>query len=171
MHTEGRLMDNQEKPRLDDGVEAGTQLTFSFGDEAQPELEPPVENEPAGASANAETSSEPAAVDNPKLDLAKIRDLILLAHEDVVPELVTGETFEELLASIEPARQAFQQVADRIVRSSSGANPAAAPKATGTAMTGPIPAGQPGRAATHDPQAANLNPSAKIAEGLRRKAG
>lgn len=115
---------------------------------------PDPNDHPLAASA---ANGEPRLSDNPNLNLTKIRELILTAHEDVVPELVRGETFEELLASIEPARLAFQQIVERIIRPASTA--------------GQIPAGQPGRAATHDPQATNLNPSAKIAEGLRRRTG
>lgn len=111
----------------------------------------------SGNESPSEHAEGPRSSTNPGLNLTRIRDLIIMAHEDVVPELVMGETFDELLASIEPARQAFQQVVERIIR------PAPRP--------GQIPAGQPGRSATRDSETASLNPGAKIAEGLRRRAG
>lgn len=46
--------------------------------------------------------------------LEPIRELVLKAHPDVVPELVQGETVEELLDSVEPARRAFSRIADEL---------------------------------------------------------
>jgi len=43
----------------------------------------------------------------------RVRELVLLAHPEVVPELVQGETIAELLASVEPARQAYAALAER----------------------------------------------------------
>jgi hypothetical protein len=43
-----------------------------------------------------------------------VRELVLQAHPEVVPALVRGDTIGELLASIEPARQAYADLADRI---------------------------------------------------------
>lgn len=147
---------------MDTYGESGLATALDGGNEPVPDPNDHPRAEPSpgpdsvgGATSTAESESRPS--DNPNLNLTKIRELILTAHEDVVPELVRGETFEELLASIEPARLAFQQVVERIIRPAS--------------TISPIPAGQPGRSATHDPQATNLNPSAKIAEGLRRRTG
>ncbi|MGH2532160.1 MAG: hypothetical protein ACRDJW_07600 [Thermomicrobiales bacterium] len=47
-------------------------------------------------------------------DLTTVRDLILRAHPDVVPELVTGGTIAELTAAIEPARAAYQRISDGV---------------------------------------------------------
>ena len=44
----------------------------------------------------------------------QVRELVLRAHPEVVPALVRGDTIGELLASIEPARQAYADLADRI---------------------------------------------------------
>jgi hypothetical protein len=44
----------------------------------------------------------------------RIRELVLLAHPEVVPELVQGASIGELLASIEPARSAYRTLAERI---------------------------------------------------------
>ncbi|MGH2562056.1 MAG: hypothetical protein ACRDJH_23605 [Thermomicrobiales bacterium] len=45
-------------------------------------------------------------------DLTTVRDLILRAHPDVVPELVAGGTIAELTASVESARAAYQRIAE-----------------------------------------------------------
>ena len=47
-------------------------------------------------------------------DLSAVRTLILEAHPDVVPDLVTGATVAELLASVEGARAAYAAVAGRL---------------------------------------------------------
>lgn len=46
-------------------------------------------------------------------DLAAVRELILRAHPDVVPELVAGTTVAELTASVEAARAAYAGVVSR----------------------------------------------------------
>jgi hypothetical protein len=93
------------------------------------------------------------------LDLAQVRELVLLAHPDVIPELVNGATFDELIGSVETARAAYQ----RIVESMQNANNAApadtvAPK---------IPAGGGQRQLNVNME--QLSPAAKISEGLRRR--
>jgi hypothetical protein len=47
-------------------------------------------------------------------DLSAVRTLILEAHPDVVPDLVTGSTVAELLASVEGARAAYAAVAGKL---------------------------------------------------------
>ena len=47
-------------------------------------------------------------------DLGKVRDLVLKAHPDVVPDLVRGGSVDELIASVEPARSAYQRIADQV---------------------------------------------------------
>lgn len=54
----------------------------------------------------------PLTTDTPATDLAVIRDLVLRAHPEVVPELITGETVDDLLASIEPAEAAYRRVSE-----------------------------------------------------------
>lgn len=56
------------------------------------------------------TDPQPA----PDPTLAAIRDLVLKAHPQVVPELVTGETIEDLLASVGPASDAYSRLADQL---------------------------------------------------------
>ncbi|HEY7035089.1 MAG TPA: hypothetical protein VH482_27360 [Thermomicrobiales bacterium] len=68
-------------------------------------MEPVIENDiPESTSAGTTVSAE---------DLAAVRELILRAHPDVVPELVTGSTVAELTASVEAARAAYAGVIDR----------------------------------------------------------
>ncbi len=47
-------------------------------------------------------------------EIAAVRELILRAHQDVVPELIQGSSVAELMASVEPARAAYQAVAQRV---------------------------------------------------------
>jgi hypothetical protein len=47
-------------------------------------------------------------------DLGAVRELVLRAHPDVVPELIAGDSVEALLASVEPARVAWQRLAEQI---------------------------------------------------------
>lgn len=56
--------------------------------------------------------SEPTP--DPDPTLAAIRDLVLKAHPDVVPELVTGASIEDLLASVGPANDAYTRLTDRL---------------------------------------------------------
>jgi len=57
---------------------------------------------------------ETGRTDDPGSDVTAVRQLVLLAHPDTVPELVAGETVSALLASIEPARAAYQRVMDSV---------------------------------------------------------
>lgn len=49
--------------------------------------------------------------DNGAGDLDAVRELVLRAHPDIVPELVTGGTIAELIASVESARAAYARLA------------------------------------------------------------
>lgn len=62
-------------------------------------------------SSTASEASEAPSTENPSPDLAAIRDLVLRAYPDVVPELVDGDTVDALLASVEPAQAAYQRLA------------------------------------------------------------
>ena len=93
-------------------------------------------------------------------DLGRVRDLVLQAHPDVVPDLVRGSSLDELLASVEPARSAYQQIAERVRGSARPPHPAApTPPA--------VPAG--GTRAALDPAA--LSPVTKIARALAERRG
>ena len=65
-----------------------------------------VEDQPVGI--------EPAAVDV-DAEVAMIRELVYQAHPDVVRELLVGQTLTDILASIEPARAAYQRIAEQVV--------------------------------------------------------
>lgn len=58
---------------------------------------------------------ESAAVDV-EAEVAMIRELVFKAHPDVVRELLVGETLTDILASVEPARAAYQRIADQVER-------------------------------------------------------
>lgn len=66
-------------------------------------------------SATPEPDQEATPSAEPDADvLASVRDLVLRAHSELVPELVHGESLVDLLASIEPARQAYADLMDRL---------------------------------------------------------
>ena len=105
------------------------------------------------------------------IDLAKVRELVLAAHPDVVAELVGGDSFDAILASVEPARSAYQRITEQLEHVRQQGQPAAAPSAPSTPPAAPppsVPAGQPGRSGLPS-GFEDLSPSAKIAEGLRRR--
>ena len=45
-------------------------------------------------------------------DLDAVREMVLRAHPDIVPELVAGDSVAALLASVEPARSAYARLAE-----------------------------------------------------------
>src|SRR5215217_3193632 len=66
------------------------------------------------------TSAAPTAdSQQPNPDLDKVRELVLKAHPDVVQDLVAGSSVDELIASVEPARTAYQRIADHVRESRS----------------------------------------------------
>ena len=105
-------------------------------------------------------------------DLTKVRDLVIKANPDVVPDLIRGSSVDELIASVEPARTAYQRVADQ-VRAGASTTEAAAAATAATASTAAeqpprVPAG--GGSNVVDP--GDLKPTTKIARALadrRRK--
>ena len=121
----------------------------------------------------------PANVEPAGTDLSKVRELVLKAHPDVVPDLIAGGSVDELIASVEPARTAYQRIAEQ-VRSAessvvcpegarqSAVNPDLAsgndPGASSPAVMQPpqVPAG--GGATVVDP--GDLAPTSKIAQAL-----
>jgi hypothetical protein len=107
-------------------------------------------------------------------DLGKVRELVLKAHPDVVPDLVRGGSVDELIASVEPARSAYQRIADQVKGSGAETTVTAEPRATVPAATiasgettvvmqpPSVPAG--GGSNVVDP--ADLAPTTKIAQAL-----
>ena len=90
-------------------------------------------------------------------ELAAVRELALRAHPDAVPELVTGGSVGELIASLEPAQAAFRRIAEAV---GGTAAPAREPAASGVPT---VPAGDAPRLAV-DPDA--LPAAEKIRRGL-----
>lgn len=89
----------------------------------------------------------------PHADLEAVRALVLQAHRDVVPELVTGDSVAGLLASVETARDAYARLAE----SWTEANPRPVPVPAGGGATLPV-----------DPD--KLPAAEKIRRGLRASA-
>jgi hypothetical protein len=121
--------------------------------EIQENLEPAVVSaEDTPEPAHEHPSSEAAS----GVDLDRVRDLVLAAHPEVVPEMVQGENFDELMASVEPAREAYQRILGQMAEKA-GPQPAA-----------PKVASQPGRRGAAIADIEGLSPLGKISEGLRR---
>lgn len=123
----------------------------------------------SGAAENQPESAEAAAGSGD--DLAKVRELVLKAHPEVVPDLVQGNSVDELLASVEPARAAYQRVVDA-VRAGGTGNGGGKTEDGGRelqAMAAPpvVPAG--GASNVVDPS--TLAPTTKIAQGLAERRG
>jgi hypothetical protein len=55
-----------------------------------------------------------ASIETNGADLERVRELILAAHADVVPELIAGATIQALIDSVEPARGAYQRAIARM---------------------------------------------------------
>ena len=102
-----------------------------------------------------ETDAGTAAPD----DLALARALILKAHPEIVPELVTGASLAEMLASVPAAEAAWA----RVIETARGtAIPSPADRERGTA----VPSGGGVRSAGVNLD--GLGPMAKIRAGLSR---
>lgn len=81
-------------------------------------------------------------------DAALLRELIVGANPDVVPELIQGASLREMLASLPAARAAYTRVAEAAV----------------AAATPPVPSGSAIR--SRQPNVADLSPAAKIRAAL-----
>jgi hypothetical protein len=90
-------------------------MTGMVGSEREEATET-VESQTTSAEEQAMTTemTTPAGVEPAGTDLGKVRDLVLKAHPDVVPDLVRGGSVDELIASVEPARSAYQRIADQV---------------------------------------------------------
>jgi hypothetical protein len=102
-------------------------------------------------------------------ELNTVRELVLKAHPDVVPDLIAGSSVDELLASVEPARTAYQRIADQVREASSREGEEARSREERDASSTPslvqppaVPAG--GAATVVDP--GDLAPTSKIAQAL-----
>jgi hypothetical protein len=81
-----------------------------------------------------------------------LRDLVVRAYPEVVPELLQGETVEEMLASLPAAQAAWQRVAEQ----SRPSGPQPVPSGGGTSRAFPLDIGA-------------MSSGLKIREGLRRR--
>jgi hypothetical protein len=102
-------------------------------------------------------------------ELNTVRELVLKAHPDVVPDLIAGSSVDELVASVEPARTAYQRIADQVREASSREGEEARSREEQDASSTPslvqppaVPAG--GAATVVDP--GDLAPTSKIAQAL-----
>jgi hypothetical protein len=118
-----------------------------------------------------EAVTTPAIAEPAGTDLTKVRELVLKAHPDVVPDLVRGSSIDALIASVDPARTAYQRIADQVRAESSVVSRESEVSPDSTAAQPPVvPAG--GAASVVDP--ADLTPTSKIAQALaarRTKSG
>lgn len=80
-----------------------------------------------------EVPAEAIASEDSAPDLTAVRELVLRAHPDVVPELVTGDSVADLIASVEPARAAYARLATSL------AETRPAPTSVPAGGGGPIP--------------------------------
>jgi hypothetical protein len=114
----------------------------------------------------------PASVEPVGTDLGKVRELVLKAHPDVVPDLVRGSSVDELIASVEPARSAYQRIAEQVqgrTESEVGGRRSdvtsdSRPPTSDSAVVQPPPVPAGGAATVVDP--ADLTPTSKIARAL-----
>jgi hypothetical protein len=95
-------------------------------------------------------------------ELGKVRELVLKAHPDVVPDLVRGSSVDELIASVEPAQSAYQRIADQ-VREGGGVAGSQGGGETAVVVQPPVvPAG----GGTNVAEPGELGPTTKIAQAL-----
>jgi hypothetical protein len=108
-------------------------------------------------------------------ELAKVRELVLKANPDVVPDLVRGNSVDELLASVEPARGAYQRIAEQVRGQAASTTVTIEPGATVNAQGEKTVAVQPptvpagGAGNVIDP--ASIPPTEKIRRGLAAERG
>lgn len=108
--------------------------------------------EPQPAAAGPEGTGDPAPQTEGSEDgTATLRDVIARAYPDAVPEMISGETVDEMLASVPTAREAYRQVAETVR----------------AGQPDPVPAG--GGVRTPDANLDAMSPELKIREALRRK--
>lgn len=81
--------------------------------------------------------SSPAA-DDAVDDASLLRDLVLKAHPDVVPELLRGGTVGELLASVPEARAAYARIVGQQAHVAPTASRAHPIPGGGTVRTSPV---------------------------------
>jgi hypothetical protein len=71
----------------------------------------------------------------PAAELAAVREVVLRAYPDAVPELVSGGSVPEVLASVEGAREAYRRIAATVREE--GSEPVRIPVVPAGAVTRP----------------------------------
>jgi hypothetical protein len=61
-----------------------------------------------------ETDDEAMVTADMSQHLAAVRELVLRAHPGIVPELLRGDSLEALLASVQPATDAYARIAESL---------------------------------------------------------
>ena len=122
------------------------------------------------------TTPVPAIADSqqPQGDLGKVRELVLKAHPDVVPDLVRGSSVDELIASVEPARGAYQRIADQVrdARSREGEQARSREEQDDSSTPSVVqPPTVPAGGATNVADPGDLGPTTKIAQALAARKG
>ena len=101
-------------------------------------------------------------------DLSLVRELVLKAHPDVVPELIGGDSVASIVASISPAQAAYADLAARIQANSvSGSASNSAPGSGSDGVPPRVPAGSAAPAPL-DPE--RIPTAEKIRRGVRDRA-
>lgn len=94
------------------------------------------------------------------MDLARVRELVLKAHPNVVPELIQGDTFDAMVASVPAAEAAYTRIREAVTGGQQQGQTQPPPT---------VSAGQPANnQRTFAINVEELGSEAKIAEGLRR---
>ena len=122
-----------------------------------------VETTTAAAAPESGTTPAPTAAAD-AAELAKVRDLVIKANPDVVPELVRGDSVDALMASVEPARTAYQRVADA-VRGAPATRETSEPATPTNSQPPTVPAG----GAPNVVEPSQLTPETKIARALAER--
>lgn len=121
-----------------------------------------------GDAASGDASSVADAVAQKPLT-EQIRETILKAHPNVIEELVTGDSWQEMLASVPIAEAAYERVAAQLAGAGTNANgDDQAARAASIAQEQPpkVPAGDSGTSTVNIDA---LSPESKIALGVRQQ--
>jgi hypothetical protein len=113
----------------------------------------------------------PVGAEPVETDLGKVRELVLKAHPDVVPDLIVGSSVDELIASVEPARTAYQRIADQVRTTESGVGGRTSDETSDSRppTSDPIavqPPQVPAGGGTNVAEPGDLGPTTKIAQAL-----
>lgn len=106
---------------------------------------------------------EPAVVDV-DAEVAMMRELVYKAHPDVVRELLVGQTLPDILASIEPARAAYQRIVERVEQNLQREREASTPSSVGAGVP-------PVQIPVVVPDRSTLTTTQRLRLGLRERAG